>query len=353
MARLIIKLRNGNFNLYKGFILTYCGAFYVKIYHVTGGSRLIANLPDGSKRRFDDLMSHRKEIIGDDSRMQAFDAFFGVLQDCFENLGGVPPKGEVLDLYGRVTVNSFNLMNDEYQSVGIALYLEASAFDHSCKPNATVAFDGKKILIRCISDGLSDVSKARISYCHLLHARERRRKDLKEQYYFDCECEECEDDNSASEALKIACMRCPNCSEGVSVKESSKDVKVECQHCDQAVSDDHVRSYWTKRDEVIDAVYKNKGKHPEPMEMSYEFAQEMRPLFYPTERNYLDILEHCFETYINQVSYDYFLQTFARSRIRTKIKNKISNKIKSRAKSRTRTRTIYKLLYRGSGPKLY
>ena len=36
-------------------------------------------------------------------------------------------------------------MNDEYQSVGIGLYLAASVFDHSCTPNTAIIFNGKGI----------------------------------------------------------------------------------------------------------------------------------------------------------------------------------------------------------------
>ena len=34
-------------------------------------------------------------------------------------------------------------MDDEYQSIGIGLYLQASVFDHSCNPNSVIIFNGK------------------------------------------------------------------------------------------------------------------------------------------------------------------------------------------------------------------
>jgi len=42
-------------------------------------------------------------------------------------------------------------MNAEYQDVGVGLYLEASAIDHSCAPNAAPSFDGKTLIIRRIT----------------------------------------------------------------------------------------------------------------------------------------------------------------------------------------------------------
>ena len=55
----------------------------------------------------------------------------------------LPSKPEILEIYGRVLINSFNIMDDEYQPIGIGLYLAASVFDHSCNPNAAVVFSGK------------------------------------------------------------------------------------------------------------------------------------------------------------------------------------------------------------------
>ncbi len=268
---------------------------------VVGGNKIIAVLPDGSKRRFDDLISHTKDIVNDSCRIRAFDAFFGVLRDCFRDLGDVPPKPEVLDIYGRVMVNSFNIMNPEFQSVGIGLYLEASALDHSCRPNATVAFQGKRIAVRCILEGVDRFSDVRISYCNTLNLRERRRKDLREQYYFECRCEECEDKDSATEAKKAACLKCPSCSRGVPVSEADREVTVRCEHCQAVVPDDRVRRYWSVRDEVVEALFSDSNRHPEPSEQCGEFIGEMEGLFHPAERNYLDVLENCYEEALREV----------------------------------------------------
>ena len=55
----------------------------------------------------------------------------------------LPSKPELLEIFGRVLINSFNIMDDEYQPIGIGLYLAASVFDHSCNPNAAIVFKGK------------------------------------------------------------------------------------------------------------------------------------------------------------------------------------------------------------------
>ena len=90
-----------------------------------GGLREFVSLPNGQQRYFDDLMSHQKEIVRDPTRIEAFQCFFQVLKDCFggEDNNLLPPKTEILEIYSRVLINSFNIMNDEYQSIGIGLYL--------------------------------------------------------------------------------------------------------------------------------------------------------------------------------------------------------------------------------------
>ena len=55
----------------------------------------------------------------------------------------LPSKPELLEIFGKVMINSFNIMNNDYQSIGIGLYLAASVFDHSCNPNSVIIFNGK------------------------------------------------------------------------------------------------------------------------------------------------------------------------------------------------------------------
>ena len=81
-----------------------------------GGLKTFANLPNGTKRYFEDLMTHRTEIVKDENRIEAFMSFFAVLQDYM--LSDLPPKTDVLDIFGRVVTNTFNIMNDDYQSIG-------------------------------------------------------------------------------------------------------------------------------------------------------------------------------------------------------------------------------------------
>ncbi len=267
-----------------------------------GGNKEVAVLPDGSRRRFDDLISHTKEIIQDSCRIRAFVAFFGVLQDCFR--GEIPPKADVLDIYGRIVTNSFNIMNEEFQSIGVGLYLQASALDHSCRPNATVCFEGRHCIVRTLEDTelkplREAFTNARISYCNLLNPTAGRRKILREQYYFHCECEACLEGDTGLEAKKVACMRCPACSTGIAVDEAKREA-IKCLHCHLEVPSDHTAGYWRLRDEIIEKIYKNVDGHPEPMEeLGRDYLNDMCQFFHPCEKYYFDVLEAVFEVQLN------------------------------------------------------
>ena len=161
-------------------------------------------------------------------------AFYGVLHDCFRD--EVPSKGEALLIYGRVIINSFNIMSTlEYKPIGIGLYLAASRLDHSCVPNATVIFLGRKLKVRCIEpvDNFKDV---RIAYTNIIHDTETRRKDLKEQYYFHCQCFQCRDDSCTS--FKKGSLRCPKCEGAIPV--DGKQTSCTCL-CDYSIDDLTVR----------------------------------------------------------------------------------------------------------------
>ena len=63
------------------------------------------------------------------------------------------------EIYGRILINSFNIMSADNLPVGVGLYLEGSVFDHSCRPNATVVFEGKTLIVRTIRSGTVNARK--------------------------------------------------------------------------------------------------------------------------------------------------------------------------------------------------
>ena len=100
-------------------------------------------MPNGKKRYLSDLMSHQNEIMLDQKRMDIFQSIYVILK--FSIGDRLPSKYDVLDIYGKIVINSFEIVLDDYMTEGIAqgLYLEASVFDHSCYPNAVWSYKGK------------------------------------------------------------------------------------------------------------------------------------------------------------------------------------------------------------------
>lgn len=149
--------------------------------------------------------------------------------------GSLPNDVEFLGIYGRLCINSFNILDDDLNSVGTGIYLAASILDHSCKPNAVATFDGPQISIRLIED-IPELNwdKIRISYIDQMDLPETRCAELKKTYYFDCDCERCKD---TSIAAKMEAMSCPNDSKDCDGYIAVTDEK--CSECDTPITDEH------------------------------------------------------------------------------------------------------------------
>ena len=67
--------------------------------------------------------------------------------------GGEGPDPDLfIECYGRMAVNSFNILDPETgEGVGTGLYLGPSIMDHSCRPNACVTFEDQfNIVVRAL-----------------------------------------------------------------------------------------------------------------------------------------------------------------------------------------------------------
>ncbi|XP_063979685.1 histone-lysine N-methyltransferase SMYD3 [Diachasmimorpha longicaudata] len=156
-------------------------------------------------RVFHDLMSHVLDIKGDMKKMEHFTALSLILAE-FLPKDMLPDVKELLGIFGRMSVNSFNILDTDMTSLGVGIYLGPSIIDHSCKPNCSAIFEGTTIIIRTLCDITSfDWSEVRITYIDVLKDTNTRRAELKKSYYFLCECERC----NCPETIEIAAA-CPN-----------------------------------------------------------------------------------------------------------------------------------------------
>ncbi|KAG6587312.1 putative histone tail methylase containing SET domain [Phytophthora cinnamomi] len=99
---------------------------------------------------------------------------------------------EILKLFGRVNCNAFSLANDvTNEAVGIGLFPEGALFNHDCDPNCVVSFKGREMQVHAVKDVEVD-EELTVSYVELFQSTRARRKELKESYFFDCECKRCQ-----------------------------------------------------------------------------------------------------------------------------------------------------------------
>ncbi|XP_017887252.1 histone-lysine N-methyltransferase SMYD3 isoform X2 [Ceratina calcarata] len=173
-----------------------------------GGSDEVGYYSDTGCRKFKDLMSHYTDIKKDEKKMEHFVCLCGVL---FEFLGDtlMPNSAELIGIYGRICINSFNIFDLDMNSIGVGIYLGPSIMDHSCKPNAVATFEGTTIIVRTIEDlPCLDWSQIRISYIDTLKTTSDRRAELRSSYYFWCNCERCEKPEPTEEAAACPSGSC-------------------------------------------------------------------------------------------------------------------------------------------------
>ena len=156
-------------------------------------------LPDQSRRTYNDLMTHRDKVVTDPFHQNDFQTIWQELR-LFLGEESEEIYELALTAYCKMVINNDFMNDEELNIVADGIGLLSSAFDHSCYPNAIVVHDSRKSVIRAIAriDSLTDV---RISYWPEAAAlpASTRRDLLEKSHYFICECDECNMINPGSE----------------------------------------------------------------------------------------------------------------------------------------------------------
>ncbi|CAF2746613.1 SMYD [Lepeophtheirus salmonis] len=155
-----------------------------------GGYSKKVSLPNGCSRRFGDLMSHKENVLMDPQLYTMFYRYIGIIKN---KLGG-----------------ALEINESEFLNFGSCLSLEFSAIDHSCRPNAVYMFIGRTLVVKALCD-IANFDDVRVTYTDITQPRRMRRNFLKDQYFFDCTCEECTEDPLNLEKLKSHSPCCPEC----------------------------------------------------------------------------------------------------------------------------------------------
>ncbi|KAI8968572.1 hypothetical protein BDF20DRAFT_839663 [Mycotypha africana] len=114
---------------------------------------------------------------------------------CMQEQGIHLSVEELVHYLNVFSANNFNIDDINMFPIGEGTYPIASLFNHSCRPNAVVMFDGAIAAIHAIED-IQPNSEITISYVDPAHSRSHRQKALKDKYFFACQCPRCGGGNS-------------------------------------------------------------------------------------------------------------------------------------------------------------
>ncbi|KAH7725435.1 Protein SET-18 a [Aphelenchoides avenae] len=159
------------------------------------------------ERKFDELVAHTEDIRKDTERYAHFEKLFTKMSAYRKD--EMIEKERFFEIYCRVTINSHGVQDVKNgDDVGLSLDLGVSKYDHSCRPNCSMIFDGTRVYVRPLSPDANpwEYNNSFISYTDVGRSRYRRQEDLKSKWYFDCQCERCVD--PADDLL--TCIKCQN-----------------------------------------------------------------------------------------------------------------------------------------------
>ncbi|GET00766.1 histone-lysine N-methyltransferase ASHR1 [Rhizophagus clarus] len=131
-------------------------------------------------------MTHRTEQSNDNLKY-----FEKISNDICENLNfNKITKDDLIDYLCIFYCNNFNLHDNQLFVYGEGTFPIGSLFNHSCRPNAIVMYDGAVQIIKCI-EVINVGEEINISYIDVALNRMTRKKMLQEKYFFECQCSRC------------------------------------------------------------------------------------------------------------------------------------------------------------------
>jgi len=113
----------------------------------------------------------------------------------FKNDGsqGSPPSvSELVQYLCRFHCNNFSIHDAQLFTLAEGTFPIGALFNHSCRPNAIVMYEGKVQIVRALED-IEAGEEVCTSYVDNGVQRLERRQLLREKYFFECLCPRCED----------------------------------------------------------------------------------------------------------------------------------------------------------------
>ncbi|KAL4231552.1 hypothetical protein ACF0H5_009133 [Mactra antiquata] len=255
-------------------------------------------------RTFDDLMTHVDEVRLDSERSEQFTKMLYTLNEYTGDVITLPSSSELLEIFGKMVINSFTISDGELNDVGTGIYLSGSMLDHSCKPNAVAIFHGCTLVVTA-TERIENFSpnKVFISYIDQLATYKERQTLLKQQYYFDCKCDRCTD-NDYNTLMRS--FKCPerNCDGAVCLSEGNEFLA--CRKCGVKEFSTVLKSgalkvqenCKTKLNEMEEMVKSSDWK--KVYEMSKTLIQETRDVLHPMNVYNVKLLNKAFDAAVNE-----------------------------------------------------
>ncbi|CAD5215198.1 unnamed protein product [Bursaphelenchus okinawaensis] len=164
-----------------------------------------------SKRSVMEIWAHEEEFAEHQDYTTQFMDIYDKLV-LFYDKKDLPSKKDVFKLHCRDFINRHAICDKNYENeIGKGLYLDLCAYDHSCRPDTVFFSDGFKSVLVGLNKvkDISDSNKSFYSYIDLLGTLEQRRKQLKDTWFFECNCERCTDPKDHV-LTAIKCQYCAN-----------------------------------------------------------------------------------------------------------------------------------------------
>uniref|UniRef100_A0AAF5RSX9 MYND-type domain-containing protein n=2 Tax=Wuchereria bancrofti TaxID=6293 RepID=A0AAF5RSX9_WUCBA len=190
-------------------------------------------------RKWSDLMGHENDIRNDKLRYAHFEKIYEKM--AIFRKDEMIEKEKFYEIFCKTTINSHSIHTNAGDEIGLALDLGVSAYDHSCRPNCSLVFDGFHAYLRPLTSETNafDLHVARISYIDIGCSRYQRQKQLKSKWYFDCQCDRCMDQSD----IILTSIRCKNelCDEALIITEISEPIDIKCTKCMQITDANHIK----------------------------------------------------------------------------------------------------------------
>ena len=103
----------------------------------------------------------------------------------------------IIHIFSILEVNAFGISDKTLLRAGTGLYSPTNLFNHSCRPNCVAVFRGRRqfiVPVRNIEPG----EELTISYTDFgIQDVSSRKLQLNTEYYFDCVCQRCEEEEKS------------------------------------------------------------------------------------------------------------------------------------------------------------